>query len=529
MMAALARWIDRGANGLLLGLALLYALIAINWVGFIASDDVTFARGAYGWIEHFPFVGGHGTIRYTITIPMALAFRLFGENEFAMALPGILYLTGFVMLAWRAVADVYGKQAAFGATLALATSPLLVIDASVAGIDIIEMFFLWASVYLFWRCTEDGPTTRRLIGAGAMAGIGFLTRETAIFIALFYAVFFVIGYRFDRRLYLWIAAGFLAIWSLELLYLGVMTGDPFYRFNIALHHDPSIDRTIDLVGNVIVNPLIDPLLVLLINQEFMLLFFFLPPLVAWHYWRGGGRGKSGARGRNFLVIITAFALIWFGCVAAAQKLLPLNPRYFMICAAIACIFVGLTLAQMMQGGRRWLAVTGFAVLIGTNLVGSYVENKDSVFGERQFARLTAAYPNEVIATDPMTRYRAELLLRWGGARERATGEPPRAGQLYFYNSHHADVANFKMTAGEIPLFKPQPRWRLVGSYEPQPSLLAVVLERAGIAPHLPAGIWHKLRNRHPRVFLYRVPTQRPAHSAALSSLMSWFRMRSLSA
>ncbi len=504
MMAALARWIARGINGLLLGLAVLYLLIAFNWVGFIASDDVTFARGAYGWIEHFPYVGGHGTIRYTITMPMAVAFRLFGENEFAMALPGIVYLTGFVMLAWRAVAQIYGKQAAFGATLALATSPLLVINASVAGIDIIEMFFLWASVYLFWRCTEDGPTTARLVGAGAMAGIGFLTRETAIFIALFYAVFFVIGYRFDRRLYLWIAAGFLAIWSLELLYLGVMTGDPFYRFNIALHHDPSIDRTIDLVGNVIVNPLIDPLLVLLINQEFMLLFFFVPPLVAWQYFRGGGDAKA----RNFLMIIAAFALIWFFCVAAAQKLLPLNPRYFMISAAIACIFVGLTLVQMMRGAgmrtRRW-AAAAFAVLIGTNLVGSYVENKDSVFGERQFARVTAAYPQEAIATDPMTRYRSDMLLRWGGARERATGEPPRAGQLYFYNARHADAANFKMTAGELPLFKPQSTWHLIGSYEPQPTVLALVLDRAGIASHLPAGIWNKLRNRHPRVYLYRLP------------------------
>ena len=63
-------WSDkRRANGLLVMLLIGYvALVALFWVGFIASDDVTFAEGAYGWIEQFPFVGGHGTIRYPLTI-----------------------------------------------------------------------------------------------------------------------------------------------------------------------------------------------------------------------------------------------------------------------------------------------------------------------------------------------------------------------------------------------------------------------------------------------------------------------------
>ena len=60
-----------------------------------------------------------------------------------------------------------------------------------------------------------------------------------------------------------------------------MTGDPLYRFNISLHHNSTIDRSVDLAGNVIVHPFIDPLLVLLINQEFMLLLPIAVPLGAW--------------------------------------------------------------------------------------------------------------------------------------------------------------------------------------------------------------------------------------------------------
>ena len=100
MINAIERTVGPGHRGLWIALALFVLLTALAWVGFIASDDVTYARGAYGWIEHFPFVGGHGTIRYPITIPMALSFLTFGGNEFAMVLPALLYLIGSVM-DWR--------------------------------------------------------------------------------------------------------------------------------------------------------------------------------------------------------------------------------------------------------------------------------------------------------------------------------------------------------------------------------------------------------------------------------------------
>ena len=118
MIARGATWFARGANGLIAGLLLFYALVALGWTGFIASDDVTFAHGAYGWLEQFPYVGGHGTIRYTITIPMALAFRMAGEHEFAMALPGLLYLSGLMVIAWLAVRRAAGPLPAFGALAA---------------------------------------------------------------------------------------------------------------------------------------------------------------------------------------------------------------------------------------------------------------------------------------------------------------------------------------------------------------------------------------------------------------------------
>jgi 4-amino-4-deoxy-L-arabinose transferase-like glycosyltransferase len=469
--------------GLFVALLAFALLVAWGWVGFLGSDDVTFAIGGYGWLEHFPFVGGHGTIRYPITIPIALSFLTLGEHEFAMVLPSLLYMFGFLVLTWVAVKRAGDGWLAFGALAALITCPLLVIQSSIASVDIVEMFYLFTSAYLFWRCIEDGPDAKRLFFAGALAGLGFLTRETAIFIALFYAIYFHRGH------YLWIAVGFIAVWAVEVIYLWIMTGDPLYRITISLNHDSSIDRSIDLAGNVIVHSLIDPLLVLLANQEFMALFFVAIPLGGWLCFSRSIEPK----------------LQRFARIVATLGLLPLNPRYFMITCASACILTGIALAVLWQRGRkRWFLLLVAAFLLGTNMLGIYVENKDSMFGERQLATLTQDRSEGIIYTDPMTRYRADMLLRWEKAQPHVLGKTPTANALYFYNPKWADNANFMMTADQIPTFKPQQGWEKLGSWEPQPPVITKAIEASGLSSFIPGGIWKKLRYRHPPVSLYKV-------------------------
>jgi 4-amino-4-deoxy-L-arabinose transferase-like glycosyltransferase len=519
MIASALSWIERGRNGLWLGLVVVCALVAMGWIGFLASDDVTYAIGAYGWIEHFPFVGGHGTIRYPITIPMALSFVTFGENEYAMVLPSLLYMLGFLVFVWHVVRDIDGSWAATSVLGILAISPLLVIQSSIASVDIVEMSFLFASVLLFWRCLDTGPNPRRLFVAGAMAGLAFLTRETAIFVAVFYAILFLIGHRFHRGHYLWIAAGFLSIWAIEIIYLWVMTGDPLYRINISLHHDSTIDRTIDVAGNTVIHPLIDPLLVLLINQEFMALFFIAIPIGAWLCFGSA----VDQRTQHFARIISLFGITWFLCAAAAQKLLPLNPRYFMITTAVACVLTGIGFARLLASGKagQRLMVGGLALLLlGGNFVGIYLENKDSLFGPRQLAAIAAERPDAQIVTDPMTRYRADMLLRWEGARSRVSDRPATPGDLFYYNPAFADQANFKMPADRIPLFHPGPDARLLAQYEPRPIHLALFIEAMGLSTYLPDGLWKKLRYRHPAVMLYRIAEPKRPNPIAPSKIQS---------
>jgi hypothetical protein len=335
-----------------------------------------------------------------------------------------------------------------------------------------------------------------------MAGCAFLTRETAIFIAVFYALFFLAGHRFHRKYYLWIAAGFLSVWGLELLYLGLMTGDPLYRFHISLHHDSTINRNIDLAGNVIVTPLLDPMLVLLLNQEFMVLFFLAVPLGGWLCFSS----SIAPRVRHFARVIALFGIVWFLCIAAAQKLLPLNPRYFMITCAAASILTGMALAQIDWKKRSWLwplAVLG--LLAGGNLVGIYVENKDSGFAERTLAQVAARYPDKVIHSDPATRLRADVPLRWENARDRVIGSVPGPGMLFFHDPVSVEKPNTWLKAADLPAYVPQANWRKLESFEPDAPYLARVIEAVGLDKKLPPTIWRKLRYRHPAVTLYEIP------------------------
>jgi 4-amino-4-deoxy-L-arabinose transferase-like glycosyltransferase len=258
---------------------LIFTLLVVgNWIGYIASDDAIYLTGAYGLLEEFPYLGGHGTFRFIITGPIALSLSVFGENEVALALPSFFYALALTVLVIHTSKKAFGPLPAVISAGLLVTSPLLVVTSSIASVDVIEAFFVFASVAFFLKSAhmekfKGQKSVSNLILAGVMAGFAFLTRETTVFLLVFYGFLFLWGIGIKRLHHFIMAAGFFLIWGLESLYFWVFSGDPFYRFTRSVNHDSTIDRTIDVTGNFIVHPVIDPLFVLLFNQEFGFLFW----------------------------------------------------------------------------------------------------------------------------------------------------------------------------------------------------------------------------------------------------------------
>ena len=130
---------------------LLVAVLFVYWgrVGYIGSDDVYwYYAGARGWLDHFPFVGGHGTIRYKLNVPMALTVAALGPGIVAVALASLIYSAAMVAIAYVWLARSPGTPVAIVAAIAVATMPLFAVQVSIASIDFVEVCFVLGAVVL---------------------------------------------------------------------------------------------------------------------------------------------------------------------------------------------------------------------------------------------------------------------------------------------------------------------------------------------------------------------------------------------
>ncbi len=209
-------------------------------------------------------------------------------------------------------------------------------------------------------------------------------------------------------------------------------------------------------------------------------------------------GKEEQRLARLLGLYGAVIFIASG---AAVTLLPLNPRYFSAPAFVAALLLGMAMAHVWRRNKG-AAMAILAVVVGSNIIGAYAENRHSVYGVRAYAAL-AERAAEPVHTDPMTRYRAELLLKWNNAEAQAVAKPPAPGALYFWNPALAASPNARMSAAEVALYA-RPKGKLLLTTQPPPDAALRVLETTGLKRFVPSGVWYKLANRHPKAELIRV-------------------------
>ncbi|HZL59021.1 MAG TPA: glycosyltransferase family 39 protein [Stellaceae bacterium] len=512
---ALARRFDsRFAVALGLLILLLAVELALFWVGYQGSDDQAYAEGGFGWLEHFPYVGdSHWTLRHTIVLPIALSFRLLGISEFALALVNVVYLVAFLAVNFFCLRRYFGDAMALTASFIAATVPMFVVGATYVNTDVAELFFIALAAWLFLGAGDDpahaGP---RLIVAGIAAGLGFLTRETTLALLVAWGVTFLFRPLLPRRLYWLMAVGFLAIVALDMAYLWHFAGDPLYRFHIDAHHD-HVDRAadvarvhasgalFDLEGNLSVSVWLDPILVLLVTQKYALLFWAAVPAMAATL-RKNNLGCDQARVLRFLALLF---VVWVLFIGLNAEILYISPRYYLVTAWIASVFVGYWLVALWDDRRRLVGAAIVLALLGGDFACLSVENIDPRYGERQLARLAASH-NETIYADPQTARRAGLLLRIDGAAGRVKDASPQPGALYLYNpdAFAACRASFRCN-DDMTGYAPRADWIALEHDAPRPRLMGRIVAATGLASLLPAPVLKKLLVGAPGVTLYRVP------------------------
>jgi hypothetical protein len=488
-------------------LAVAVAFAALNiylvFVGYIESDDLFYVAGARGWLHDGLFLGtDHWSIRHCIVLPMAAAFRIFGESEATLVLPSLCYAAALLGLLACIATGLGGWRAAALVIAVVASVPVVATEASLVSTDLPEAFFVIGSVWAWHRARAGTGMLPYLLG-GAAAGCAVITRETTAALLVFYLVAFVAGRGADRRGFMLLAAGFLAVAGADWLYLWCMSGDPLYRLHIALAgaqgDGPQMEAAIgdgsglDRFGSLAFPRGIRPMGVLFLNQNFGLFFWICVPAAAWLAVRGTGEARMSAW------LFGGLAAVWL--LVTGYLLAPwlwVIPRYYVVCVALG-VPLAVLLAAGLGGRRRWLAIGTLLLLVGSNTVLNLGATTDTMAGER--ALVTAVQNNAgLIHTDPGTAQGAGWLLAQFHLSDRVTTAPPGPGALYFYNSR----PRRPVPAG-WPMQTPPAGWSRLDGTIAAPKWTVFIVRAFHLSAVLPAGLVAKLDPPPRELGIYRVP------------------------
>jgi hypothetical protein len=365
------------------------------------------------------------------------------------------------------------------------------------------------SVWLFLKADDDAHQIRTLLAAGASAGAAQLTSEATVGLLLVYGILFLGGFGIARRRYWVMAAGFAAVIGLEMAYYGIVTGDPFYRFEITLMDAKVNDRPpmagigVDATGALRVHPLLDPLLLVFGRIDFGLLFFFLVPAAIWLFRRNL---RPAPRRVGMAMLLVAVGSFLFSAIVLRH--LQLLTRYYSLTAVAASVVVALWLGLGIWPRRRAAFALMLAVIIGVNLFALSLTNKNPRFAERALIDYLATHEGPV-AVDPELAARAAILLGWADQSGRITTAPPKPGDFYYYSPRTAGSATIHLPADALPLYQPRDGWTVVWRQEQEKPPAIRALRTLGLDALLPGPIRSRLDGPSPAVAVYRV-TDPPA-------------------
>lgn len=439
------------------------AAVWIGWVGFIASDDSLYYQGASRWLEAPPFPGdNHWTTRFPLVLSFAGALALLGRGFAAFAATALLFYAALVAGVGAFARSLAGARAGWIAALIAATLPVVVSQATTVGVDLLEASLLLGGVLLL---TRRAAGIRHAAMAGLCFGLAMLCRETTLLPLAALGPLLLIGRPVDRRLLL--AAGLvaLAVLGAEAVFQWTTTGEPFRRYDIAFHHDATIDRAANREGNLLLHPAVDPLLVLFINDDFGLLFWFALPAVL-----SGLSRPLAPQAKARFVVLGAMAGGSFVLVSLLTTKLVLNPRYFMLPALAATVLVALWVDRLSKRRRVIVLVT----LVATNLLLLSVANAHPRWPVEALVAAGRAHPGEVVhgAADDVRRGRLPLQLGSGGKLSDAP-PPPRSLVI-------------------MPEGRTAVRDMVLARYPSPPTRLGAFLDRLGLRPLVPEALRRRL-------------------------------------
>ena len=124
--------------------------------------------------------------------PMDISAHIFGVSSWPILVPQVVLGVASVAVLYAIVAKRFGAAAGLIAGFVLAVTPVATLMFRYNNPDALLVFLIVAAAWALLRAVDDGRT-RWLLSAGALTGLGFLTKQLQVMLV------FPVCRRSDRR------------------------------------------------------------------------------------------------------------------------------------------------------------------------------------------------------------------------------------------------------------------------------------------------------------------------------------------
>lgn len=394
----LQRMIDQhGGQWLFVLLAISTIVDLFFFTGYYSSDDISyygFARHAWQFGE-FPNANQIGGFRLVIVGWNWLLIALFGPSPAIVSASYVLFhqlLNALVFVLGR---RLFGRGVGLIAAYLTATSPVIIVFASMILPDILCGSFFVLSLYAFHRAYDrlseaapQNPSTWWMLLCGLATGAAYSAKETGLILLPFYFVLWLVFSRGrSLRTAFWIGASFLGgvviIFAIEFFALSALLNQWVFRLTWTVEDlDPATRAHIGRYGTNVSDRL------QWVFDRLHVFYEFMPRLVGWSL-LGVLVVYPLCRGRRwtvFAMLLWLFGYQTFGSMRLKEYLPPsIQARYFIPILPFAHIVLGAVFWRFVEWLNRVpgrpvrLAIQGVALaaVFVFPLLGMRVVNQQS--------------------------------------------------------------------------------------------------------------------------------------------------------
>jgi membrane-associated phospholipid phosphatase len=184
--------VDVDAHWLRLGYVIIALLLFARLI-YIGGDKIQLTGDeAYQWLWSKHLALSYYSKPPLIAYAQFLSTSLFGDTGFGVRFFAPVSAAVLSLLLLRFFAREFNARAGFFLLLIVTATPLASAGAVLMTVDALSVLFWGAAMVAGWRAVQPNATTRSWAWVGLWMGLGFLSKYTALFQWLCWAVFFLL-------------------------------------------------------------------------------------------------------------------------------------------------------------------------------------------------------------------------------------------------------------------------------------------------------------------------------------------------